>query len=378
MSTLIGVLLPRSTDYPSIGFDILDGLRSYFKQAGKTDIRFISENIGFGDDSALNYSKAEKLILQDDVDVIVVYSNPHNAEPLYTLANTTQKLFIILDAGVQHPYPETLQSPFVFHISLQGMEANYLSGKRAGEGGRKVLKATSFYEGGYRSPWAAVQGIEAMNGTICGNYVSAYRISDFNLDQYMHLLSTTQPDAVAASFSMYLGGLFMSSLKQAGSQAISVPFYCSSFMLEEQQLSQWDFPGGHFTGFVPWATAISNPEQEKFMETIKKEKNKTATIFHLMGWEAGIVAEYVLENKDALPGLLKGWTYESPRGKQTFHPGTHYSYGPLYTASIVEGENGKCAFSLGEQIPADQDRQASILTNIPENSSDWKNNYLCI
>jgi branched-chain amino acid transport system substrate-binding protein len=377
MSYRIGVLLPRSTDYPSIGFDILDGVRCYFKQISKNEIQFISENIGFGEDAALNYAKAEKLILQDEVDMIIAYSNPKNAEPLYLLAETTQKPFIFLDAGIQHP--ENMQHPFAFHISLQGMETSFILGAQAAEGKQRVLKTTSFYEGGYRTPWAAVKGVESKNAIICGNYVSAYRVSDFTITKYLELLEQTQPQAIVASFSTYLAELFMSSLKQAGANATMLPFYCSSFMAEEQQLQKWDFPGGTFHTVIPWATLLNNNEQHLFTETIKEQKNKTATIFHLLGWEAGIVVAHILANRATpLVDILKGWSYMSPRGKQTFHPDTHYTYGPLYYASIIEGENKKCALSMGNQIPADASLHVSLFKDRPENSSDWKNNYLCI
>ncbi|MCW3085057.1 MAG: transporter substrate-binding protein [Bacteroidetes bacterium] len=376
MSFRIGVLLPRSTDYPAIGFDILDGLRSYFKQAGKNDVQFISENIGFGDDPALSYSKAEKLILQDDVHVIVAYSNPNNAEPFYTLATATQRLFILLDPGVQHP--QEMKHPYIFHISLQLMEASYLSGTAAAKQGKKVLMATSFYEGGYRAPWAATKAIEENQGVVCGNYVTPFRVSEFNIDQYLSLMELKKPDVVCASFSIYLADLFMKALKNEGDKATALPFYCNAFMAEEQELHKWEFPGGTFHAFIPWASAISNPAQQVFVETIKKEKNKAANIFHLIGWEAGIVCDHLSEKESIPADALKSWSFESPRGKQIFHPDTHYTYGPLYQASIVQGENGKCTLALQQQIPADAELQASLLKERPESSSDWKNNYLCI
>ncbi len=376
MSVRIGVLLPRSTDYPSIGFDILDGLRSYFKQAGQENVQFVFENIGFGDNQALNYSKAEKFILEDDVKLIIAYSNPRNAEPLYSLAAATQKPFLFLDAGIQHP--ESLGHPYAFHISLQGMQASYFAGRKSANEGGKVLKATSFYEGGYRSPWAAVKGIEANGGSVVGNYVSSHRIADFTIDTYLQLLESAKPETVVASFSTYLAELFMAGLKQAGPQATALPFYCSSFMAEEQLLQKMDFPGGTFHAVIPWSSAIENTAQNLFVEMIKKEKNKTANVFHLLGWEAGIVSEYVIK-KDVIPAnALKDWSYESPRGKQTFHPETHYTFGPLYNASIVEGENGKCTLQLHEEISADSKLHTELLKDFPESSSDWKNNYLCI
>ncbi len=59
MPLSIGLLLPRSTDYPALGFDILDGLRYRAAINSQDEIRFIPENIGYGEDHSLNYAKAE-------------------------------------------------------------------------------------------------------------------------------------------------------------------------------------------------------------------------------------------------------------------------------------------------------------------------------
>ena len=60
MSVHIGVLLPRSVEYPSMAFDLLDGLRLNFKRLGLTDYQLYTENIGFGENPEINFAAAEK------------------------------------------------------------------------------------------------------------------------------------------------------------------------------------------------------------------------------------------------------------------------------------------------------------------------------
>jgi branched-chain amino acid transport system substrate-binding protein len=245
----------------------------------------------------------------------------------------------------------------------------------AGEGNRKILKATSFYDGGYRGSWSCVRGLEEAGGSVCGNYVSGYRISEFSIQDYLDLLGSTDAQAIGATFSTYLSELFMNALKAAGPGAVNLPFYCSPFMAEELILSKCDFPGGTFHVVVPWASSIENEEQKNFTETIRKEKNKQANLFHLLGWEAGIAAEHIFkENAEA----LKNWSFESPRGKVTFHPDTHFTYAPLYSGKIVSGENGKCRLLIDAQIPIDAAEHAQVIFDRPEMvASGWKNNYFC-
>jgi branched-chain amino acid transport system substrate-binding protein len=374
MLNRIGLLLPRSSDYPSMGFDMLDGLRCNLKINGNETAKFFSENIGFGEDSALTYARAEKLFLQDDVEIIIVYSNPANAEPLFSLAMAAQKPLIILDAGMH--FSTGTVSPYCYHISLQGAHACRHSGYMAGKGNRRVLLATSFYDGGYRGPWSYDRGLSEAGGSVCGNYISGYKPTEFTIDPYIGLLQQSGAGSVAACFSSYLAELFFKALNEKNSEATPLPFYCSPFMAEEQLLGKCDFPGGTFYTVVPWALSLKNEEQEKFLETILADKKKTANIFHLLGWEAGIVATRAVEQGT---GSLEDFSYESPRGTVTIHPGTHASYSSLYEGRIKGDEKGKCVLEITDTLPVDATQHTMIQGEKPfEVVSGWRNNYLCI
>ena len=373
MLTRIGLLLPRSTEYPSMGFDILDGLRCRLKLYDDSGYQFFTESIGFGEDNALNYAKAEKLVLQDNADIIIAYCHSANAESLYHLADALNKPFLILDAGMQ--LPQVAASRNCYHITLQGLHACRIAGNMAGAGNRKVLMATSFYDGGYRGPWSYDRGLSEAGGSVCGNYVSGFKPAEFTIDRYLGLLRETDAGSVAACFSSYLAELFFKALHEKNSEATPLPFYCSPFMAEEQLLHKCDFPGGEFYTVVPWTSSIDNAEQEKFVHSIYSEKDKAANIFHLLGWEAGIITEAIRQK-----GVqsLKDFAYGSPRGITTFHPVTHYTYAPLYKGRITADKNGKCVLHIIETIPADADMHVKVMSDQPSSIvSGWKNNYLC-
>jgi branched-chain amino acid transport system substrate-binding protein len=374
MLTRIGILSPRSTDYPSMGYDILDGMKYRLKLSGNEHCQFFIENIGFGEDHDLNFAKAEKLIIQDNVDVIIMYAGAANAASLYPLAEALQKPVIILDAGMQ--YPQVKPSSYCFHISLQGLHACRIAGNMAGSGHRKVLMAISHYDGGYRGPFSGDRGLSEAGGSVCGNYISTYKKAAFNIDAYIELLERREASAVAAHFSSYLAELFFQALHDKSSNATPLPFYCSPFMAEEQLLNKCDFPGGEFHAVVPWSSSIRNDAQEQFAQTIHSEKNKPANIFHLLGWEAAIVAAAAAEHGVA---HLKKFSYQSPRGLVLIHPDTHHTYAPLYKGMITRADNGKCVFSLQDVININGRGHLAVLNDQPRSLvSGWKNNYLCI
>jgi branched-chain amino acid transport system substrate-binding protein len=371
MSKRIGFLLPRSTDYPAMAFDLLDGLRIYLRNNGYSDAQFFSENIGFGDDLPNVYARAEKLIMQDDADLIVAYTNPQNAEILYPLAESSGKPFIFLDAGMQF-VNETVPANCT-HISLQGLSCLRHMGRMAAEGEKKVLIAVSFFDAGFRCSMASLQGVEESNGSITGNFVSGHKISEFTIDRYMELLRDTQPDSVIANFSIYLTELFTTALKNAGAEALAKPFYGGPFMFEEQIAAKCDFPGGTWRTAVPWHSGLENENQKVFADTIQKEKNKTANMFHLLGWEAGIVAKKALSSGSS----IAGYTYESPRGTVTIHPKTLTSYAPIYSGSIEANADGKCSFRSEATLPASAEEHIETFGRTMDMPSGWRNNYFC-
>ena len=374
MVTRIGLLLPRSTDYPAMGYDMLDGLRCRLAGDSGREYRFFTENIGFGDDKALNYAKAEKLALTDNVDLIIAYCHSANAELLYQLAGALNKPLLILDAGMQ--LPQAAPSPYCYHITVQGLHACRLAGNMAGTGNRNVVMATSFYDGGYRGSWSCDRGIAETGGAVCAHYVSDYMPAEFTIDQYLGVLQHTAAASVAACFSGYLAELFFKALLENSKEATRLPFYCSPFMAEEQMLNKCDFPGGEFYTVVPWSSSLASPEQSAFTNCIQSATGKAVNIFHLLGWEAGIVTLALLENGI---GSLKNFSWTGPRGQTTIHPETHYTYAPLYKGRITGDNNGKCALHITETIPPDADMHLIVMNDQPASfMSGWKNNYLCI
>lgn len=371
----IGLLLPRSTDYPALGFDLLDGIKGFMNQSGFTDISYVSENIGYGDDPTNNYAKAEKLILEAGVDLLLAYCDANNALPLYDLANLTRRPFVFVDPGMR--LPQQLPGEYVFHISLQGTHACRLAGAMAGDNGRKVLMATSFYDGGYDGPFVYSLGLDAAGGAICGNYVSGYKVKEFSIAPYISLLESSGAQSVAACFSSYLAALFLQSLKETDKRATELPFYCAPFMAEEQLLAQIDHPGGTFHTVVPWASDIDNQAQHSFRNSITAICGRNANLFHLLGWEAGAVAlQFVSHELNS----LNDFSYESPRGKVTIDAETHYTYAPLYRGMIVSSTDNKCRLVTEEKIEITAEEHKKIIEGKIADGiiTGWRNNYLCI
>jgi len=116
----LGVAIHRS-------IDLLDGLRVHLRQMGFDDYTIHTENIGFGEDPEAVHAAAEKLLLNNEVDLLVVYATSLNAENLYSFATSSNKPILFLDAGME--FFEAPPNPLCYHLTLQGLQACYELGK---------------------------------------------------------------------------------------------------------------------------------------------------------------------------------------------------------------------------------------------------------
>jgi branched-chain amino acid transport system substrate-binding protein len=380
MLITIGVLLPRSTDFPAMGFDLLDGLKIYFQKQGLENIRFVPENIGFGEDRKEIYAKAEKCILQDDAQIVVAYLSTENAATLYPLFESTGKQLIVLDAGMN--YPKEAASPNVLYISLQGIHSCVIGGRMAGKDAKEVILATSFFDGGFRGPWAFDRGISMQEGTVVNNYIGHHKESEFTIAPFIEALNNNKDARIAACFSTYLATLFFQKLSEADGDIEEREYSCSSFMFEEQTMDTYQLPKGKFVGNTPWISTLENTANQEFVAEIQLKKNKKANIFHLLGWEAGIILAQLLADTSgidtAFRNFLDGKSYASPRGLVTIHPTTHIGFAPLYLCEMTRNQAHKASLVHKETIEISADEHLNVINDQPSGmTSGWFNNYLC-
>ena len=81
----IGILLPGSTLYPSIGMDFLQGVKSSFEYHKYTDLDFKIDIIGYGLKDEELYAVAEKYLIVDNAELVIAYLEDYHAAKLSPL-----------------------------------------------------------------------------------------------------------------------------------------------------------------------------------------------------------------------------------------------------------------------------------------------------
>ncbi len=382
----IGILLPRSTYYGSISFDLFDGLKQGLKHLCRDDVIVVHDNIGFGTDQQLCYRATEQLLMNDEVSIVFAYVSHRTAQLLKPLFMATNKLLVVLDSGANLPQEWPLSSNTIYH-SLHNSLGSWLSAKEASRFGYdKAVMVTGYYDGGYLQTHATHLGFSSQQGRIVNNFVTGYKREEFNFSSLSTWYAEQEGTCFLAPFSGDFVQWYFEEIKKQFSDS-SVAIFLPPFGLEESMLAGAPYPNQEVRGVVCWSKHLSLPKNTTFLE-VMESAGKRANLFSLLGWEASILADKALglmeanrfDGRQTCRDLLE-FSFEGPRGTVYFDAGTHTSLAPLYRALLKENKEGGCALEVLEEIPADQVLDAYVeMSGVPlENAtSGWYNSYVCI
>lgn len=381
----IGVLLPRSTYYETIGFDLYEGLRSGLNHFGFQDVKIVTENIGFGSDKQQCYRSAEKLLLEENVTIVVAYIGQRMAQLLRPLFLAANKILIVLDSGASLP-TEHPSCPNIIYHSLQNSLGAWFSSKQAIEDGYfSAGMVTGYYDGGYLQTYSLCSSFEQAGGQICFNHATGYKENDFTMEPLKNYLDEFPNSALLSLFSGDYVQWYFSGIKDWIFDK-KTAIYLSPFGFEETMLQKAVFPNCTIKGVAAWSKNIDSQENKLFIDTIKRT-GRTPNLFSLLTWESAqiIIKVFDLLNKNennsaqTISDLLR-FEFIGPRGKIRFDSKTNTSIAPLYQAEIVlNEEDGMCKVNLLSEIEGAKEA-FDLLSELELGSatSAWYNSYVCI
>ncbi len=380
MERKIGLLLPRSVIYPSMGFDIVGGLRGALAEAGMNDVVIKTENIGIASDDKLSYSACEKLIF-DGCSVVAGYVNPSAAEKLQVLCEGANVVFLHLDAGYQYPASAKMQ-PHLFTLSLQGaLNCRVASAAAVAEGVKGAAFTASFFDAGFRGVHGFHRGLEDAGGYITFNHITKLKRAEFSLEPLIEHLAANPDDGLLAAFCGDMLQDFFAGLAAYDLSGRKV--YGSSFMGDEVWLAQSVYPGVDVRVCVSWAGTLEHEGNKRFMRAMAEKKVKT-NFFSVLGWEAGQMMAVILRHEDAAEAIaaLEGLEFESPRGHVRVNAVTHMVEAPVYDALVKKNEfNDRCVLHVVGLSPLSEEqrkKQEEVVKNFDGMATSWMNAYACL
>lgn len=378
----VGLLTPRSQHYPALSTDWLGGLRVFLKQAGlQEEVRLITENIGFGTDEGQIYSQAEKMVLQEDADLVLLFAEPRVAEIISPLFAASGKLLVVVNMGANFPDNREAATT-TLHLSLQFTYLCALTGRLAGRQPEKeTINLISYYDGGYRQCFALLHHHQQEGGIPVFNYVTPLQQAAFTLDPVAEFLS--QHPATRSLLCMASGAEAGTLLRQLAplQKKYALRIWSNPMMLTDIPGWQEGEADAEISGHIPWSPALENEANHAFLQALSAEKGKQAGYFSLLGWECGLLLERILqtgENRKATDWIqsLIQQPLNSPRGPLQTDPVTHDMYGPAWLAH--RAADGALRVDTVQADSPEDWAEFARFQMPPGESTSWRNTYLCI
>ncbi|SFG57563.1 hypothetical protein SAMN04487988_105122 [Algoriphagus hitonicola] len=375
----IGLLLPKSSTHPDIGYDFFFGLKAFFSFQTDSNPVFHTANIGFGIDDDLLYSETERMFLEKNADVLVVFADHPKVDKIFPLAAQFGRTIIVLNSGAK--YPVDWQAPdFVLFLTLGEMLSAKLAAKKSINltGIIEGINTTNFYDGGYGIGDGFYLGQESAGGKVVFNFIGKHLEADFDPQPLVDYLSENQGKFLI--FSIYTGKilpLFLKAIKGFGSK---VTLVCSQAMIQEIVAKE------HLQGMsLPEIFAFSslNPEWKNqgfqpINEYIKNEVKRDVSPFSYLGWDAGeVIMRLSSKINYTWPEKVKQLedkTIKGSRGNLKFHSKTGHFIGDQYQVRLRDRKLEVSKIELNEVF---EEWEKFIETRSQPPQVGWFNTYLC-
>lgn len=306
--------------FPTLARDILNGIKLELKK--KIEVEkipsFIMEGTGNAADDSI-IQKAEKLLLQEDVDLTIAFCSIFKLKELIDVFTAYKKPLIHIDIGGRILKKEHI-SPYVTHHTLNLWQASYTAGRYAVKAfGKKAAIIGSYYDCGYQITEAFVQGLNDEGGKVDCFWVGPM---DYKLESYDDMIEAIQiakPDFVYTLFSYKEGEKVFRKIADSELNG-KLPILSNPLMNDE---AVEDYTIQNTFSIASWSFDDKNPKMKSFISDFKSEYGENPNILSLMGFEIGQMLSKIIEKEDFIPSKIGEYmskeTLETPRGTVQFN-----------------------------------------------------------
>jgi branched-chain amino acid transport system substrate-binding protein len=317
----IGILLPYTDIYAVLGESITEAIKMYFEEngneAGGRPVEFIEEDEGTAPDVALQ--KAQKLVEQDEVDLVVGIVSSGVLLGLRDYFHDNQKLLVVANAGANEVSRDR-KSPYIWRTSFTNWMAPYSMGSWAAANvGTRAAISVPDYAAGNNNITGFTNSFTAGGGEI----VLEQRTPFPSMGDPAPFIAELADSGADLVYSFYSGGAavtFVTAYSQFG-LAGQLPLLGAGFMTEEDVLpAQGDSANGIRTA-LHWSYVLDNAENTAFKEAYLARTGNPANVFAVQGYDTARVVKDMLDavegdtsDVEAMIGALGGVSFDSPRG----------------------------------------------------------------
>src|SRR5437868_550956 len=338
----IGLLLPYSGTYASLGNNITDAMKLAASEKknrlGGREIEWVAVE----DESAPAKApdNVNKLVVDEKVDILTSPVHSGVAMAMMQIVRQEKTLTIVTNAGAQ-PITGSLCSPNVFRTSFSNWQTSYpCADVMLKDGPKKAVLMFWNYSFGQESMAAFKEGFTKGGGTIVKEIAVPFPSTEFQAN--LSEIATLKPDAVFVFFAGAGAAKFVKDYAAAGLKD-KVALYGSGFLTEGVLSAQGAAADGIKTT-LHYADALDNPANKKFREAFKKATSRDADVYAVAGYDTVNVLARALGNvqgdtgaQKELIAALESTRIDSPRGAFRFSK----AHNPIQDIYLREVKSGK-------------------------------------
>jgi len=340
-ATKVGLLIPTSGTYAALGNEIADGFNLALDTAGKTN-EFVILNEDTEIKPPVGLAKARKLVLENEVDVIVGIVSSGVLGAMRDFVHGAKVPLIVANAGNNHATGKDC-SPYIVRVSFSNGQVNRPMGPwLVKQGVKKIYTLAPDYAAGHQMIESFTKAFEAAGGRIVGGEFTPFRkTKDFG--PYLIKAKDANPDGI---FVFYAGGEAISFVKQYGSFGLAkeLPLYGSGFLTSSLYVKAQGEAAVGVTTSLHYVPTLETPENKQFVADFMAKYGRSPSEFAIQGYDAArlLMGAVAAGGKDrtSIAKLLPTIEYTSPRGPMGIDQATNNVVQDIYVYETVQGENG--------------------------------------
>ncbi|WP_409449965.1 ABC transporter substrate-binding protein [Aromatoleum sp.] len=359
----VGLMLPYTGTYASLGNAITNGFKQYVAEQGGTlggrEVEYFV--VDDESDPSKATENASKLVKRDNVDVLVGTVHSGVALAMAKVARDTKTLLIIPNAGADE-LTGPLCAPNVFRSSFSAWQPAYAMGKIVAERGHKNVVTVSWkYSFGEQSVAGFKEAFEKAGGKVAKELYLPFPNVEFQ--PFLTEIASLKPDAVFVFFAGGGAAKFVKDYDTAGLKK-SIPLYGSGFLTD----GTLDAMGGAGEGLMTtlhYADGLTNAKDAGFRGKYEATYKIEPDVYAVQGYDA---AQMLRAGLDAVKGAkldkavmikaIEAAKIDSPRGAFTLSK-AHNPVQDIYLRK-VEGRDNKVV-GVAEKALADPARGCRML-----------------
>jgi branched-chain amino acid transport system substrate-binding protein len=339
----VGLMLPYTGTYASLGTAIENGFRLYVtEQGGKIAGREV-EYVKVDDES--DPSKAtdnvNKLVKRDHVDVLVGSVHSGVAMAMAKVAKDSGTMLIVPNAGAD-AVTGSMCAPNIFRSSFTNWQPGYAMGEyMAKKGLKKVVTITWKYAAGDESANGFKEAFEKNGGKVVKELSLPFPNVEFQA--LLTEIAATKPDAV---YTFFAGGGAVKFVKDYAAAGLkkNIPLYGAGFTTDGTLEAQGDAAADVMTT-LHYADSLGTPRDNAFRLAYAKTYKLQPDVYAVQGYDAaqilgiGLVATKGDVGKKAeFAAAVEKARIDSPRGTFTLSR-SHNPVQDIYLRQVVGKEN---------------------------------------